>query len=729
MKTKITATKQVSHVSKALIASVKAVGITLRARVRGLKTYSISSQFVYLAFGIAMVASRCLGGCLQFVNNSSCSMTVEYEYHIAGDPWDYPDYWYPFKIGYGYGPATTCLNANQTKEATYSCSDPSSKCPFDAVKIVGVLVSNGPALHAENTFYVPAGGGEIIVNVNCDGVVSSVMSTYLSDMDDGVPRPDKNDNSSCGMPRWEVSEPFISLWLKDEPLGYQPALGPRVSFELDYKQREDTAGLNPQYFSAGRKWNFSWLSYISYYDTNLNLLHFPGGGVVGIYSFPWPYPDPLSLAVRTGDEINGYTITYPDGRQDVYNFIVKNGSLFKAAFLSERRHPQGHGTRFVYDTVTNLVVRLRYVIDGDGLTNTISYVTSNAYSTNLISQITDPFGRTNTLSYDNSGHLTNITDVVGISSSITYVGDLPIALTTPYGTNRFSFTDEDSSSSPSGRSVLITEPDGSRQLYLYKDNATNVPSSYSTLPSVSPFQHDFGNYDSMALRNTFHWGPRQYSALSTNNVAFFSGNDFLKARMKHWLRYYGSPVISEVLSMERAPSPDTSGGTQGQMAWYGYYGQQCSDCTGSQYLRMFTALVLPNGTNRFTYSPRNSLGAVTNEVITYSVGGSVLLRTNIMVYAANEIDLLRITNALGTQVVNNVFNAYHQVLTNFNALNEQTIYNYDANQRLQTINRTTGLITTNIYFNSGTDSNRLKSQIDYEIINGGQVPYRTNSYT
>jgi len=41
------------------------------------------------------------------------------------------------------------------------------------------------------------------------------------------------------MTTWSVSEPYINLWLHDEPLGYNPGLGYRISFSLDYKQREE----------------------------------------------------------------------------------------------------------------------------------------------------------------------------------------------------------------------------------------------------------------------------------------------------------------------------------------------------------------------------------------------------------------------------------------------------------------------------------------------------------
>jgi len=64
--------------------------------------------------------------------------------------------------------------------------------------------------------------------------------------------------------------------------------------------------------------------------------------------------------------------------------------------------------------------------------------------------------------------------------------------------------------------------------------------------------------------------------------------------------------------------------------------------------------------------------------------------------------LLAATNALGTRVVSNAFNVAHQVVTNLNALNEMTVSTYNGNRQLSSVTRPNGLITTNIYFTSGT---------------------------
>jgi hypothetical protein len=121
---------------------------------------------------------------------------------------------------------------------------------------------------------------------------SSVSGTYYVDYYiEGALVNDPNDisgdpsNTNCdkGMPVWSVSDPYISLWLKDEPLGYQPALGPRISLQLAFKQREFSSGFDTNTFSVGKKWNCSWLSYVSQDVNKSNVVYFAGGGQVTFY--------------------------------------------------------------------------------------------------------------------------------------------------------------------------------------------------------------------------------------------------------------------------------------------------------------------------------------------------------------------------------------------------------------------------------------------------------------
>ena len=535
--------------------------------------------------------------------------------------------------------------------------------------------------------------------------------------------------SGVGMPVWQVSEPMTQLWLHDEPLGYQPAAGPRVSLELGFKQRELTAGLRPEVFGLGKKWEFSWLSFVTQDGNTNNVLHFSDGAQRTFAGTN----DYLTNTRLTGDATNGFTLSNPDGSKDIYGLIFTNDHhVFLGAYLTEHWNAYAQKTRLYYLNFnpTNPAVRLQFVVDGDGRTNSIYYVSTNDYSTNLIDHVVDAFGRTNSYAYDGQGHLTNITDVAGISTSLLYdEHDWVTNMSTLYGTTSFKFTDT-ADVGPNGRSVLVTQPDGSHHLYLATNNAPGIASSYATneVPSTAPFSNTFDNAQ-LNLRNSFHWGPRQYANLSTTNISALTTNDFRKASMKHWLysvtNYLGSNIVGNTLSLQRDPSPDSSGATEGQKTWYDYAGKTNAQYEGTQSSPLFVARVLPDGTTQFTRTDRNSFGSVLTDISTYSVGASVSLRTNIFAYAANDVDLLTSTNAVGVQVSSNNYNTNHQVLTNYNALGEATVYTYNTSQELTSVTRPSGLITTNVYDGNGL----LTTTYDYAVIGGGPVYYRTNSYT
>src|SRR5207244_1996651 len=102
--------------------------------------------------------------------------------------------------------------------------------------------------------------------------------------------------------------------------------------------------------------------------------------------------------------------------------------------------------------------------------------------------------------------------------------------------------------------------------------------------------------------------------------------------------------------------------------------------------------------------------------------GGIGRRTNSFGYDSNGIDRLTATNASWVQVSSNFFNAYHQVLISYNALNEATTFTYDSNRQLTSVRTPGGLTTTNLYFTGGASANRLDKTITLEIS-------RTNSFT
>ena len=555
------------------------------------------------------------------------------------------------------------------------------------------------------------------------------LIVQVNGCDDNAPIRDREARPpalTCkGMPVWAVSEPYICLWLRDEPMGYTPSFGPQVSLDLAYKHREFSAGYNPSLFSFGRKWNCSWISYVSMDSHSNPVVLLPGGGQITFATTN----DYLTNTRLTGDQTNGFCLSLPDGSSRSYGFIVTNASgVFRQAFMTAQRDPQGRATTFFYQpySAASPVVRLACVVDAEGGTNFVAYNATNYFSTNLVSQVTDRYGRMVSLLYDTQGRLTKIIDVAQIGSSFVYDGNDAITrLVTPYGTNLFSITETGSeTSAPNGRSILVTEPDGGRQLYLYTNSAPGIASSYSSsaVPQTAPYTNCLEN-SHLDLRNTFHWNRKEYAALSSTNIRSFTAADFRKAEMKHWLNL-NSQTVSETLSLTRGPSADVGGSTEGQKVWYDYAGKTNTEYVGTQALPLLRAQVLPEGTTSFARTERASSGLPSLQAETHSVGGAVGLRTNAFAYAQNGIDLVSATNAAGTQVLSNIFNAYHQVATNYDAAGQPTTYTYNPNGQLTSICTPSGLLTTNVYFGSGADVNRLAAT--YEV--SGSDTYRSNAF-
>jgi RHS repeat-associated protein len=666
---------------------------TFMAKKTRVKHRGLSSRMFWVLMLIGILAAGEVFA-IQYVNTGNCTIFIRWRirlHSVNQSTCEREGSSYSYWPRYG-GSYTAYLQPGQSvihNVTGHSCAIGNQP---DGIVVDHVTTPNG------NTFenvtlplsHVP---NDTKLFFDCNGFVGASIPT-IDDAGDRL--PDKDCPDAQGMPVWRVSEPYVSLWLIDEPLGYQPAIGDRVSLRLSYKQRETVAGFDTNTFSFGKSWNSSWFSFVTQATNGATSVYFPGGGKTVIEGW-------VDYATRTrvaGSTNTGFTVIFPDGRTNLHHLIVTNNSgAFQRAFLTESRNASGQKTRFVYEDYDPLepVVRLKFVIDGDGRTNTITYATNHLFSTNLIAAVTDPFGRAATMEYDHQGLLTNITDTIQLATSFSYDGNGRVSqMLTPYGPTEFAYTEATSTNvAPHGRSVLVSLPDGGKELFLAQNSAPGIPASYPTneVPTTGTFANTFDNTD-LHLRNTFHWNRRQYVNLSTTNVSNLSSNDFQKARLKHWLKF-GAIGTSETLSMLREASPD--GFQEGQKIWYDYLGKTDSDAVGGYADPLFTATVLPDETTRFTRTERNGLGNTTSEIATYSGVSGVALRTNRFIYAANMMDLIRVTNSMGVRVLSNAYNNFRQVLETRNASNELTRFTYNTNQQLTSVRLPTGLITTNIY--------------------------------
>jgi len=467
-----------------------------------------------------------------------------------------------------------------------------------------------------------------------------------------------------GMPVWWVSEPYINVWLADEPISYLTSRGEPFTFRITYKQRNSTAG-----------WNNSWTSSVQLdsiipcYNTHgcsISLsscyakVNLANGGQV-FFNPGQSFDSETRLTLRQNTAL-GIFVAYPDGAIDVYGFSTTPIEVYgdnPETILLLTRHidPNGDSTLYQYDDANGLGYVLTFVTDPDGRTNSL------AYTGNLLIGVTNAYGQSASFKYDTNKNLTNIVDAQGLSSGIAYdTNGYPTALTTPYGTTAFSIfansivaTTTNAQGNFGGhnlidRAVQVTDPIGANYLYLYRYDCSsaspvNLSPTYSSsnVPTNTPLgtMDDGGGSSTNSLagvcfRNSFFWGPRQFAGLSTTNMDSFSANDYLRGRMQHWLEDTNQLYLTGFLSVAQDASPD--GATVGLQTFYDYQGKMSgyNFCAGTYGVPAVVAWRLPNGDNHYEYKKFDALGNVTNDITTYTLpSGATGTRTNQFIYANN----------------------------------------------------------------------------------------------
>jgi RHS repeat-associated protein len=527
----------------------------------------------------------------------------------------------------------------------------------------------------------------------------------------------------AGLAHWQVTEPSANVWLTDIPFIYHASRGRDVHFKLVYKNHSgiegDCEARNPSIFSVGARWHTPWRSYIQSIpsETN-NFWIFLGDGTAAKYTLGiLDYRTRTKLATNFGT----YVLDFPSGERRSFAFTNSLGGT-NSYFLTKMEDPQSNPMQFQY-TITNNCVRLSQVLDVDNRAITFQYSGAGPYS-NVITKIIGPHGLTNCLYYDASGNLTNITDVIGLSSRMIYIGTNLTSLITPYGTNDFSYYEY----AGQYRAVRVNELNTRKHLFLYSEqvDGAKIPSDYAgyrpttTNSGYFSFTNTLDAYHT-DQRNSLYWNPRQYenitatirTALDTGsfNPSNLTSGDYLRGRQRHWLKSYGETNVSRTLSVQRDPSPD--GSVQGLVRWYDYANKEAGspDKEGTMGVPRLSAYKLPNGEPRFILTERNQYGHLTNKLETFTgAANSCQVRTNQYFYATNNIDLVlkvELRANLNRSTVSNIWNAFHRVTTNYNALNEIATYSYNANQQILTMRDRAGLTTSNVYEPSGTTSNFL----------------------
>ena len=553
-------------------------------------------------------------------------------------------------------------------------------------------------------FLVPAGllpkGWTVVDDIEAATIFGKGNSTTSDEKE--TSKCSKKSGGGCDNPHmadFSFHTLLASLNVSDIPVGYAPAYGPGVDFEVTYNMREYGQPVSMDFTNVSPLWENGWTSYLEdnpalpAADITVNLR---GGGAethtgytaltatTGTFGKNRRWDTVLA---RTG--LGTYERRYPDGSKEVYAQAIGTTGPKRKVFLSQVIDPQGNAVSLVYDTTAGLTARISQIIDATGLVTTVIY--GEAGYPFLVTKVTDPFGRFATFTYQTiSGakRLQTITDTIGIQSSFEYNASGQItAMTTPYGRTVFDFGN-------TGRTfgyirwIQATDPQGSIQRLEYH-NGGETSGTPNSLPPGEPLPvatgATFGDVH-YADRNSFYWDKKAWA---------MAPGDYSKAYLTHWL-YTDSYSTASGVPHSVKPAFENR-------IWYRYPGQpnyyyyEGTSSTPNVTARVVENEGSPGGTatqvTRMTVNPLGNPLTMTDPVG----------RETAIDYAVNEIDILTvkqkvggvfqtiqsfaydpaypahrpkiITDAAG-QIVTLTYNTAGQVETITNALNETTTLSY-----------------------------------------------------
>ena len=525
-----------------------------------------------------------------------------------------------------------------------------------------------------------------------------------SNSDPNIYTPSDLQGGSCpvhkpfGMAVSSVHLMLANLQIRDTPVGYTPPVGPPVHFTVRYNQRDYLQPASSTSKLLGPKWTHDWNEALV--ANSATATYFVGGGGARIFTgfdtttqsyAPNQYDQTLLKRTST----NTYEMVWPDGSKKIFGPDIHALGLA----LKQVVDPAGNAVTLTYGA-HGLVA----ITDAIGQVTTISYGYPPDNPTNffnLITKVTDPFGRFATFDYASKGiplgpdpfcegyqlystleFLTNITDVLGLQSQFRYeqVGsscppthtndppavplfsDTILFMTTPYGRTSFS-AGNITNGNFIDRYVSTIYPDGSSDLVYYTQSTnTGIPNS-DPIASVPVGVAAHNQY--LYARNTFYW---------SRTAQANGGGSYNQAKVFHWLHTADLASTAGILE-------STKEALEGRV-WYDYAGGG-GGVVGSSDRPTHIGRVLDDGQTQLQTQAYNQFGRLTNSV-------DPIGRTLRFVYATNGIDLLEVRQ---TRAANNellfraTYNAQHRPLTVVDAAGQTNIFTYNARgQRLTATN-------------------------------------------
>jgi RHS repeat-associated protein len=269
-----------------------------------------------------------------------------------------------------------------------------------------------------------------------------------------------------GAPVWRVNPVNSNLYVKDIPLWYQPAIGPKIELQLGYNTMSDITG--EEIF--GNKWLFGYGGYLQSDDTGTITIVMADGKEKEFI------PEDSDGYSQGCDCDTFFILEKLDDSH--YELSDKAGRTFTYA------QPSATGDKIYLTTIKDVhsnSVSLGYsnnqlatITDAVGQTTTLHY-----NSDGLVERMSDPFGREAVFTYDADRNLTDLKDIGGYTTSVEYdANSIMQALINDGGRTEFKIEAATGTYSAvqyplpgtdigcSSR-VTITHPDGGKEEYYY----------------------------------------------------------------------------------------------------------------------------------------------------------------------------------------------------------------------------------------------------------------------
>lgn len=581
------------------------------------------------------------------------------------------------------------------------------------------------ALDAESSgyFLVPAGplpeGWESVT----DEVAGTVWGKGISN--NGDPRETRPCDTKCGgdqgdchgMPRYSVHALLVSLNIMDTPVSYSPPRGLPLDFTITYNERD--AGQSVfNYSNMGSKWTFNWLAYITDLKSGTSDVdYYTSGGGYETYGNFNSGTGAFDTQLKTRSKLmktgaSSYELTFADGSKQIFGYSDA-AAVDRKIFLTGSVDPQGNSLTYVYTGLKLTRVDNRTnPSDANSCTAyaTIDYVSGSSRISKVTITVNVSGGgsRAASFGYDSLNRLAWIVDSVGLTSSFQYDqfnADNITALTTPYGTTKFSRDLVGPDTGAPDRWLTITDPLGGMERVVYKIATTSTQLPGQEPSTVVPSSTDMDTLNGfLEYRNSFFWSKKAMKEMA--NPASPADADYAKAHLYHWLHSDVSDQAAGILESEKQPLE--------RRVWYNYNGQANATSlpTGANARSRPSKVgrVMADGTTQlyqFEYNDFGRVTKVTQPTYEDDAAGQVNRQTA-FIYAANGLDLLEARQTTGGMTPGELLAQYtyvsggkHLVETATDAAGQTTQFQYNSEGQIRYITNPKSEVTEFRYAANG----------------------------